>query len=113
MTPVLAGRPVSEPVEYYSFSRESVKERALFGEVSRELAGWRISGGGRWFGYHIATGNLTEFPYTPAYNSPYEAFDTDDSGVLPRSAAGSRSLRAPVSPPLCGCVDRGRTRGRP
>ena len=32
VTPVLGGRPVSEPVEYYSFSRESVTERAVFGE---------------------------------------------------------------------------------
>ena len=90
VTPVLAGRPVSEPVEYYSFSRESVTERALFGEVSRELGGWRVGGGGRWFGYRIATGNLTEFPYTPAYNSPYEDFDTDDSGVLFKGSVSYR-----------------------
>ena len=90
MTPVLAGRPVSEPVEYCSFSRESVTERALFGEISRELAGWRVGGGGRWFGYRIATGNLTEFPYTPAYNSPYEDFDTDDGGVLFKASVSYR-----------------------
>ena len=90
VTPVLAGRAVSEPVEYYSFSRGSVTERALFGEVSRALGGWRISGGGRWFGYRIATGNLTEFPYTPAYNSPYETFDTDDSGVLFKGSVSYR-----------------------
>ncbi len=90
VTPVLMGRPVSEPVEYYSSSRESVREHALFGEVSRELGGWRINGGGRWFGYHVATGNLTEFPYTPAYNSPYEDFDSDDRGLLLKGSVGYR-----------------------
>ena len=90
VTPVLAGCPVSEPVEYYSFSRESVTERALFGEVSRQLGGWRVGGAGHWFGYRIATGNLTEFPYTPAYNSPYEDFDTDDSGVLFKGSVSYR-----------------------
>ena len=88
--PVLAGRPVSEPVEYDSFSRESVTERALFGEVSRQFGSWRVAGGGRWSGYRIATGNLTEFPYTPAYNSPYEDFDTDDRGVLFKGSVSYR-----------------------
>ena len=90
VTPVLMGRPVSEPVEYYSESSESVTERAFFGEVSRELGGWRINGGGRWFGYRVSTGNLTEFPYTPAYNSPYEDFDADDSGLLLKGSVSYR-----------------------
>ena len=90
VTPVLKGRPVSDPVEYYSFSRESVTEHALFGEVSLQLGGWRLSGGGRWFGYDVATGNQTEFPYTPAYNSPYEDFDADDSGFLFKGSVSYR-----------------------
>ena len=44
VTPVLAGSPVVEPVEYYSFGRQEVEERALFGEISRDLGErWRGS----------------------------------------------------------------------
>ena len=83
VTPVLEGSPVDEPVEYYSFGSQEVEERALFGEISRDLGErWRVTGGGRWFGYGISTGSLTEFPYTPMYNSPFSDFASDDSGVL-------------------------------
>ena len=83
ITPIRSGRPVPEPVEYYSLDRQDVEERALFGEISRDLGNrWRVTAGGRWFGYGIATGNLTEFPYTPMYNSPYSDHESDDSGVL-------------------------------
>ncbi len=83
VTPILGGIPVSEPVEYYSLGTQAVDERALFGEVSRDLGDrWRVTAGGRWFGYGVATGNLTEFPYTPMYNSPYSDHESDDSGVL-------------------------------
>ena len=83
ITPVLGGSPVSEPVEYFSLGSQDVTERALFGETSRDLGDrWRATVGGRWFGYRIETGNLTEFPYTPMYNSPFTDFASDDSGML-------------------------------
>ena len=88
ITPVLDGEPVSEPVEYYSLGRQDVEERALFGEISRDLGDrWRVTAGGRWFGYRIATGNLTEFPYTPMYNSPWSDHESDDGGVLFKGSA--------------------------
>ena len=91
ITPILSGRPVSEPVEYYSLGRQDVEERALFGEISRDLGDrWRVTWGGRWFGYGIATGNLTEFPYTPLYNSPYSDYESDDSGVLFKGSVSYR-----------------------
>ena len=91
ITPMLDGRPVSEPVEYYSLGRQDVEERALFGEISRDLGDrLRVTAGGRWFGYGIATGNLTEFPYTPLYNSPYGDFESDDSGVLFKGSVSFR-----------------------
>ncbi len=83
VTPILGGRPVSEPVEYYSLGMQDVVERALFGEISRDLGDrWRVTAGGRWFGYRIETGSLTEFPYTPMYNSPFTDFASDDRGML-------------------------------
>ena len=91
VTPVLDGDPVSEPVEYYSLGRQDVEERALFGEISRDLGRrWRVTAGGRWFGYGIATGNLTEFPYTPMYNSPYSDHESDDGGVLFKGSVSYR-----------------------
>ena len=91
ITPILSGSPVSEPVEYYSLGTQVVEERALFGEVSRDLgARWRVTGGGRWFGYGIGTGNLTEFPYTPMYNSPFTDYESDDSGVLFKGSVSYR-----------------------
>ncbi len=83
VTPILGGRPVSEPVEYYSLGVQDVVEQALFGEISRDVGDrWRITAGGRWFGYRIETGSLTEFPYTPMYNSPFTDFASDDRGML-------------------------------
>ena len=38
ITPILAGSPASEPVEYYSLESQAVEERALFGEISRDRA---------------------------------------------------------------------------
>ena len=35
IAPILGGRPVSEPVEYYSLGSQAVEELALFGEISR------------------------------------------------------------------------------
>ena len=91
ITPILSGRPVSEPVEYHSLGRQDVEERALFGEISRDLGDrWRVTAGGRWFGYGIATGNLTEFPYTPMYNSPYSDHESDDGGVLFKGSVSYR-----------------------
>ena len=82
VTPILSGRPVSEPVEYYSLGVQAVEERALFGEISRDLGErWRVTGGGRWFGYGVATGSLAEFPYTPMYNSPFTDYESDDRGA--------------------------------
>ena len=82
---------MSEPVEYYSLGAQAVDERALFGEVSRNLGDrWRVTAGGRWFGYGVATGNLTEFPYTPMYNSPYSDHESDDSGVLFKGSVSYR-----------------------
>ena len=83
VTPILQGNPVSDPVEYYSLASQVVEERALFGEISRDLGErWRLTAGGRWFGYRIDTANATEFPYTPMYNSPFTAFDSKDRGTL-------------------------------
>ena len=83
VTPILQGNPVSDPVEYYSLASQVVEERALFGEISRDLGErWRVTAGGRWFGYRIDTANVTEFPYTPMYNSPFTAFDSKDRGTL-------------------------------
>ncbi len=91
VTPILSGHPVSDPVEYYSLAKQGVEERALFGEVSRDLGDrWRVTAGGRWFGYGIGTGNLTEFPYTPMYNSPYSDYQSDDSGVLFKGSVSYR-----------------------
>ena len=68
-----------------------MEELALFGEISRDLGErWRVTAGGRWFGYGIATGNLTEFPYTPMYNSPYSDYASDDSGVLFKGSVSYR-----------------------
>ena len=91
VTPILSGNPVSEPVEYYSLGTQAVDERALFGEISRDLGErWRVTAGGRWFGYGIATGSLTEFPYTPLYNSPFSDHESDDSGVLVKGSVSYR-----------------------
>ena len=91
VTPILGGRPVSEPVEYYTLGSQAVEERALFGEISRDLGTrWRVTAGGRWFGYGIATGSLTEFPYTPMYNSPFTDFESDDRGVLFKASVSYR-----------------------
>ena len=58
ITPILGGSPVSEPVEYYSLGSQAVEERALFGELSRDLGDrLRVTAGGRWFGYGIGGGN--------------------------------------------------------
>ena len=91
ITPVLGGSPVSEPVEYHSLGSQAVEERALFGELSRDLGDrWRVTAGGRWFGYRIETGSLTEFPYTPLYNSPFTDFGSDDRGVLFKASVSYR-----------------------
>ena len=91
LTPILSGSPVPEPVEYYSLGTQAVEERALFGEISRELGErWRLTGGGRWFGYRIATGSLSEFPYTPMYNSPFTGHASDDRGVLFKGSVAYR-----------------------
>ncbi len=91
ITPILGGSPVSEPVEYYSLGSQAIEERALFGELSRDLGDrWRVTAGGRWFGYRIDTGSLTEFPYTPMYNSPFTAFESDDRGALVKASASYR-----------------------
>ena len=91
IAPVLGGSPASEPVEYYSLGSQAVEERALFGELSRDLGDrWRVTAGGRWFGYRIETGSLTEFPYTPMYNSPFTDFGSDDRGVLFKASVSYR-----------------------
>ena len=91
ITPILGGRAVDEPVEYYSYGLQDVTERALFGELTRELGDrWRVTGGGRWFDYRVGTGSLTEFPYTPMYNSPFTAFDSDDRGYLLKGSVSYR-----------------------
>ena len=80
-----------EPVEYYSIGVQGVEERALFGEISYDLGErWQVTGGGRWFGYGIATGSLTEFPYTPMYNSPFTDYESDDRGVLFKGSVAYR-----------------------
>ena len=91
ITPILGGMPAPEPVEYYSLDSQSVTERALFGEISRDLGDrWRLTTGARWFGYRIDTGSLTEFPYTPIYNSPFTAFESDDHGALLKASLSHR-----------------------
>ena len=91
ITPILGGSPASEPVEYYSLGSQAVEERALFGELSRDLGDrWRVTAGGRWFSYRIETGSLTEFPYTPLYNSPFTDFGSDDRGVLFKASVSYR-----------------------
>ena len=91
ITPILVGSPASEPVEYYNLESQAVEERALFGEISRDLGErWRMTAGGRWFGYRIETGSLTEFPYTPMYNSPFTDFASDDRGVLFKASVSYR-----------------------
>ena len=91
LTPILSGSPVTEPIEYHSLGTQAVEERALFGEISYDLGErWRVTGGGRWFGYGIATGSLSEFPYTPMYNSPFTDYESDDSGVLFKGSVSYR-----------------------
>ncbi len=78
-------------MEYYWLGSQAVEERALFGELARDLGErWRVTAGGRWFGYRIETGSLTEFPYTPPYNSPFTDFGSDDRGVLFKASASFR-----------------------
>ena len=91
VTPVLGGRPVSDPVEFYTLGSQAVEERAVFGEISRDLGDhWRLTAGGRWFGYRIGTGSLTEFPYTPMYNSPFTDFESEDRGALYKASVSYR-----------------------
>ena len=91
ITPILGDSPVSEPVEYYSRDSQAVDESALFGELSRDLSShWRVTVGGRWFSYRIDTGSLTEFPYTPNYNSPFTAFESEDRGALLKASVSYR-----------------------
>ena len=91
VTPILGENPASEPVEYYALGSQAVGERALFGEISRDLgARWRVTAGGRWFGYRIETGSLTEFPYTPMYNSPFTDFESSDRGMLFKASLSYR-----------------------
>ncbi len=91
VTPILDGNPVSEPVEYYALGSGAVGERALFGEISRDLGKrWRVTAGGRWFGYRIETGSLTEFPYTPIYNSPFTDYESNDRGMLFKASLSYR-----------------------
>ena len=91
VTPVLGGSAVAEPIEYYSLGTGLVEERAVFGEVSRDLGeGWRLTAGGRGFSYRIETGNLTEFPYTPLYNSPFTDYASDDRGMLLKASVSYR-----------------------
>ena len=91
VTPILGGSPASEPVEYYNLGSQAVEERALFGEISRDLGDrWRVTASGRWFGYGIRTGSVTEFPYTPMYNSPFTDFESDDRGVLLKASVSYR-----------------------
>ena len=91
VTPILGGRPAGEPVEYYSLGSQAVEERAVFGESSYDVGDrLRVTAGGRWFGYRIRTGNLTEFPYTPVYNSPFTDFESDDRGVLYKAGISYR-----------------------
>ncbi|MDE2963515.1 MAG: TonB-dependent receptor [Acidobacteriota bacterium] len=91
VTPILGGNPASEAVEYYSLGNSTVGERALFGEISRDLGKrWRVTAGGRWFGYRIETGSLTEFPYTPIYNSPFTDYESNDRGMLFKASLSYR-----------------------
>ena len=91
VTPILGGNPASEAVEYYSLGNSTVGERALFGEISRDLGKrWRVTAGGRWFGYRIKTGSLTEFPYTPIYNSPFTEYESNDRGMLFKASLSYR-----------------------
>ncbi len=38
----------------------------------------------------VSTGSLTEFPYTPMYNSPFSDFESDDRGVLFKGSVSYR-----------------------
>ena len=107
VTPILGGSPAPEPVEYYSLGKGAVEERALFGEISRDLGKrWRLTAGARWFGYRIETGSLTEFPYTPLYNSPFTDLESDDRGVLFKASMSYRfdDQTMPTSPARRGTV---------
>ena len=91
VTPILGGRPAGEPVEFYTLGSQEVVERAVFGESSYDVGDrWRLTAGGRWFGYRIGTGSLTEFPYTPMYNSPFTDFESDDRGALYKASVSYR-----------------------
>ena len=91
ITPTLGGRPAGDPVEFYTFGSQAVEERALFGEGSFDLGDrWRLTAGGRWFDYRIGTGSLTEFPYTPMYNSPFTDFESEDRGELYKASVSYR-----------------------
>ena len=91
VTLILGASPASEPVEFYSLGSQAVEERALFGEISCDLGErWRVTAGGRWFGYCIETGSITEFPYTLMSNSPFTDFASDDRGVLVKANVSYR-----------------------
>ena len=92
MPGVSAGDLTAQFRSFSAYTREESREERFNWETRLVSTGdgpWRWAGG-RWFGYGIRTGSLTEFPYTPMYNSPFTDFESDDRGVLFKASVSYR-----------------------
>ena len=92
MPGVSAGDLTAQFRSFSAYTREESREERFNWETRLVSTGdgpWRWVGG-RWFGYGIQTGSLTEFPYTPMYNSPFTDFESDDRGVLFKASVSYR-----------------------
>ena len=89
---VSAGDLTAQFRSFSACTREESREERFNWETRLVSTGdgpWRWVGG-CWFGYGIRTGSLTEFPYTPMYNSPFTDFESDDRGVLFKASVSYR-----------------------
>lgn len=79
-------QPNPDEVEYASYTRSKVTERAIFGEGTfRVTPEWQVTAGARYFGYksRIAgalTVPLIDDPETPFYDNPVSPYDLPPAG---------------------------------
>ena len=75
--------PVREDLEYLARSWSNETRRALFGTLSHRLGErLRVFAGARRFEIEEASGNATEFPFTPDFNQPYGETRGSHGGAL-------------------------------
>ncbi len=78
-------------VEYRNRARSRETRRALFATLSRRIgARLRAFAGVRRFEIDEKSGSATDFPFTPAYNTPYTETRSRHSGVLFSAGAAYR-----------------------